>query len=647
MSYLKFDKSMLTNLEQSLTREMLRTNKSGAYHCTTIIGCNTRKYHGLLVMPVKNLDNDNHVLLSSFDETVVQHGTEFNLGIHKYQGDNYYPKGHKYLREFNCDIVPRGIYRVGGVILSKEKVFISYENRILIKYTLVDAHSPTVLRFRPFLAFRNVNSLCVENYQADTSYQGVSNGISVCMYQGYPNLYMQFNKEVNFVSTPYWNKGIEYAKELERGYYYKEDLFVPGYFEVPIKKGESIIFSAGVSEVDTANLSQIYYEEISKRTARNSFFNCLKNSAQQCFNRKNPEELYLLAGYPWFKCLARDLFISLPGVSLAFDDLTGFEKIMATLTPALRNYMEGKPIGRDVYGLEDPDVLLWMIWAVQEYAKETGNTHAWEMYGELLKDAIEFILKQRHNNLFVHENGLVYLNGWDKAVTWMNSTFEGRPITPRSGYVVEVNALWYNALRFVADLALEFGEEHFSESLTEYADKVKENFAEVFWNGYYLYDFVSGDYKELSVRPNMIFAASLKYSPLENKQKKAIVDIATKELLTPKGLRSLSPKSPNYHGTCDGSQQDRDFAAFQGAAWPWLIGPYLEAYLSVYKNSGYSFAERTLIGFEEEMHLNCIGTLSEMYDANPPFKGRGGISFTKNVAEVLRVLKVLKNFYKD
>lgn len=638
---------MLTNLEQSLTREMLRTNKSGAYHCTTIIGCNTRKYHGLLVMPVKNLDNDNHVLLSSFDETVVQHGTEFNLGIHKYQGDNYYPKGHKYLREFNCDIVPRGIYRVGGVILSKEKVFISYENRILIKYTLVDAHSPTILRFRPFLAFRNVNSLCVENYQADTSYQNVSNGISMCMYPGYPNLYMQFNKAVNFVSNPYWNKGIEYAKELERGYYYKEDLFVPGYFEVPIKKGESVIFSAGVSEVETVNLAQIYYEEISKRTARNSFFNCLKNSAQQFFSRKNPEELYLLAGYPWFKCLARDLFISLPGVSLAFDDLTGFEKIMATLVPALSNYMQGKPIGRDICGLDDPDVLFWMIWAVQEYAKETGNAHAWEKYGELLKDAIEFILKQRHNNLFVHENGLVYLNGWDSAVTWMNSTYEGRPITPRSGYVVEVNALWYNALRFVADLALEFGEEHFSESLTSYADKVKENFSEVFWNGYYLYDFVSGDYKELSVRPNMIFAASLKYSPLENKQKKAIVDIATKELLTPKGLRSLSPKSQNYHGTCDGSQQDRDFAAFQGAVWPWLIGAYLEAYLSVYKNSGYSFAERTLIGFEEEMHLNCIGTLSEMYDANPPFKGRGGISFTKNVAEVLRVLKLLKNYYKD
>lgn len=647
MSYLKFDKSMLTNLEQSLAREMLRTNKSGAYHCTTIIGCNTRKYHGLLVMPVKNLDNDNHVLLSSFDETVVQHGTEFNLGIHKYQGDNYYPKGHKYLREFNCDIVPRGIYRVGGVILSKEKVFISYENRILIKYTLLDAHSPTVLRFRPFLAFRNVKSLCVENYQADTSYQIVENGISMCMYQGYPNLYMQFNKEVNFVSVPSWNKGIEYAKELERGYYYKEDLFVPGYFEVPIKKGESIIFSAGVSEVDTNDLSQIYYEEISKRTARNSFFNCLKNSAQQFFNRKNPEELYLLAGYPWFRCLARDLFISLPGVSLAFDDLTGFEKIMATLTPAIRNYMEGKSIDRDVYGIEDPDVLLWMIWAVQEYAKETGNAHTWEMYGDLLKDSIEFILKQRHDKLFVHENGLVYLNGWEKAVTWMNSTYEGRPITPRSGYVVEVNALWYNALRFVSDLSLEFGEEHFSEVLSGYADKIKENFSDVFWNGYYLYDFVSGDYKELSVRPNMIFAASLKYSPLENKQKKAIVDIATKELLTPKGLRSLSPKSPNYHGTCDGSQQDRDFAAFQGAAWPWLIGPYLEAYLNVYKNSGYSFAERTLIGFEEEMYLNCIGTLSEMYDANPPFKGRGGISFTKNVAEVLRVLKLLKNYYKD
>ncbi len=648
MSYLKFDKSLLTNLEQSLTKEMLLTNKSGAYHCTTIIGCNTRKYHGLLTIPIKGMDNDNHVLLSSFDETVIQHGAEFNLGIHKYEGDYYAPKGHKYLREFSCDMVPFYIYRVGGVILSKEKIFVSYENRILIKYTLIDAHSPTTLRFRPFLAFRNVNELCVENNQANTSHKSVKNGISTCLYNGYPELFMQFGKDVKFIPAPVWNKGIEYPKEQERGYNYKEDLFVPGYFEVPIKKGESIIFSAGISELDICELENIYEAEIEKSTHRTSFFNCLKNSVQQFYNRKGPEELYLLAGYPWFKCRARDMFISLPGASLAFDDLSGFEKVMATAIPSIQNFMRNKPTDKEISELEHPDVLLWFIWALQEYAKETSDKKMWKKYGTVLVEVLNFILKQKHPNLLLHDNGLLYMKGgWERGLTWMNSTFNGRPITPRSGYVVEINALWYNALRYSAELLKESKELHLSDELEKCADRVKENFVSVFWNGYYLYDFVDGDYKELSVRPNMIFSASLAYSPLDNKMKKAILDITTKELLTPKGLRSLSPKSPNYHGTSEGSQVDRDYAAFQGAVWPWLIGAYLEAYLKVYKNSGVSFAERTMIGFEEEMYLNCIGSISEMYDANPPFKGRGGVSFAMNVAEILRIQKLLKNYHNE
>ena len=647
MSYLKFDKSLLANLEQSLAREVLQTNKSGAYHCTTITGCNTRKYHGLLTIPIKSIDNDNHVLLSSFDETVIQHGAEFNLGIHKYGGDLYVPKGHKYLREYSCNIVPTCIYRVGGVILSKEKIFVSFENRILIKYTLIDAHSPTTLHFRPFLAFRNIHELCVENSRANTSYREVENGISTCLYEGYPELFMQFSKEAKFVYTPFWNKDIEYPKEQERGYNYKEDLFVPGYFEVPIKKGESIIFSAGLSELKTNELENIYEAELEKRIHRTSFFNCLKNSVQQFFNRKNPEELYLLAGYPWFKCRARDMFISISGASLAFDDLTGFEKIMATAIPAIRNFMHNKPLERDIFELGDPDVLLWFTWALQEYAKETSDEKMWEKYGTILVEVLNYFLKQKHPNLLLHENGLLYVRGgWERGLTWMNSTFNGRPITPRSGYVVEINALWYNALRYSAELLKEFNgkDKQLSETLEKCADRVKENFVSIFWNGYYLYDFVDGDYRELSVRPNMIFAASLAYSPLDNKMKKAILDITTKELLTPKGLRSLSPKSPNYHGTCEGSQLDRDYAAFQGAVWPWLIGAYLEAYLKVYKNSGISFAERTMIGFEEEMYLNCIGSISEMYDANPPFKGRGGVSFAMNVAEIMRIRKLLEKY---
>ncbi len=242
MSYLRFDKTLMTNLEEALPRELLRTNRSGAYSCSTIVDCNTRRYHGLLVVPIPELDDENHVLLSSLDVTVVQHGAEFNLGLHRFQGNNYSPRGHKYIREFNCDNVPTTCYRVGGVVLRREVVFQHYEDRLLIRYTLEDAHSATLLRFRPFLAFRSVRQFTHENFVANRDYQIVDNGIKTCMYNGYPELYMQFSKKNEFVFRPDWYRNIEYPLEQERGYDSLEDLYVPGYFEMPIKKGESIVF---------------------------------------------------------------------------------------------------------------------------------------------------------------------------------------------------------------------------------------------------------------------------------------------------------------------------------------------------------------------------------------------------------------------
>ena len=268
MSYLKFDKNLMINLEQSLPKEMLRTNQAGAYHCTTVVECNTRKQHGLLVIPIPELDNKSYVLLSSLDETVIQHGAPFNLGIHRYRGGVYSPNGHKYIREFDCESVPRTTYRVGGVILTKEKMFISHENRILIRYTLVEAHSPTMLQFRPFLAFRESNALCVANDSINSNIIPVDNGVASCLYDGFPTLYMQFSRKPEWVSAPNWYNGIEYVKDLERGVPYSEDLWVPGYFQIPIKKGESIIFSAGVSEVSPRSLSRMYDKEIATRTAR-------------------------------------------------------------------------------------------------------------------------------------------------------------------------------------------------------------------------------------------------------------------------------------------------------------------------------------------------------------------------------------------
>lgn len=642
MSYLRFDKTLMTNLEESLTREVIRTNRSGAYHCSTIVDCNTRKYHGLLVIPIPGLDDDNHVLLSSLDETVIQHGAEFNLGLHKYGGDNFSPKGHKYIREYGCERFPTTVYRVGGVVLKKEKLFVHHENRILIRYTLLEAHSKTILRLRPFLAFRSVKQYTHENSQADISYQTVKNGIKTCMYPGYPELYMQANCENQFHYTPDWYRGIEYPKEQERGYDFNEDLFVPGYLEMEITKEHPIIFSGGISEIDTEGLSSLFESEAARRIPRDNFKHCLKNAAHQFLNKQG-DESYILAGYPWFKCRARDTFVSLPGLALSVGEIERFNQVMATASRAVYEFIEGREPTIKIYEIHHPDVLLWAIWAIQQYAKVVSIEEVWSRYGRLLKDVMTYLLGGKHPNLEVCANGLVRSQGKDQAVTWMNAMVNNKPVTPRTGYIVEFNALWYNALRFVTEVSQSIeGENDFSLQMHEVAERAAQSFIRIFLNEYgYLLDYVDGDMMDWSVRPNMIFAAAFDYSPLDTRQKKGIVDIVTKELLTPKGLRSLSPKSGGYNPNYVGPQLQRDYAYHQGTAWPWLEGFYLEAYLRIYKRSGVSFVERQLIGYEDEMSLHCLGTISELFDGNPPFKGRGAISFAMNVAQILRTLDLL------
>ena len=657
MSYLRFEKAVMTNLEESIRKELLRTNRSGAYSCSTIVDCNTRKYHGLLVVPVPELDDENHVLLSSLDPTVIQHGAEFNLGLHKYQGNNYSPKGHKYIREFDCGVIPTTIYRVGGVILKKESVFQCYEDRILIRYTLVDAHSATTLRFRPFLAFRSVRQFTHENGTASREYSLVDNGIKTCMYAGYPDLYMQFSKQNEFVFQPDWYRGIEYPKEQERGYASNEDLYVPGYFEMTIRKGESIVFAASTSAIKSSNLKKVFEDEVKKRPPRDNFYHILVAAAHQFHFRdrrsgSSPEHLddsddrYLLAGYPWFKCRARDTFISLPGLTLAINEQDYFEHVMKTAEKGLREFMKGKPLSVKIYEMEQPDVPLWAVWAIQQYSKFASKEECQKRYGKLVMDIVDYIMKGGHPNLRLDDNGLLYSNGRDRAVTWMNSTANGRPVVPRSGYIVEFNALWYNALKFCASLQAEFGKDKkVVDKLEALAETCKNSFVSTFLNEYgYLLDYVDGSAMDWSVRPNMVFAAAFDYSPLNQEQKQSVLDVCTRELLTPKGLRSLSPKSGGYNPMYVGPQTQRDYAYHQGTAWPWLGGFYMEACLKLYKRTRLSFIERQMVGYEDEIDYHALGTISELFDGNPPFHGRGAMAFAMNVAEILRTLKLLEKY---
>lgn len=647
MSYLKFDKSLMINLEQSLPKEMLRTNKSGAYHCTSIVGCNTRKQHGLLVIPIPDMDDKAHVLLSSLDETVIQHGAPFNLGIHQFGEGIFSPNGHKYIREFDCERVPTLTFRVGGVILTKEKVFISHENRILIKYTLVEAHSPTTLQFRPFLAFRNANDLCMENTALNKDMQPVKNGMSCCLYPGYPSLYMQFNKEVKWVDNGYWYKGIEYYKDRDRGIPYKEDLWVPGYFELPIKKGESIIFSASTFECDPATFEETFDKELTTRTCRTSFYNCLKNSATQ-FYLKKKTGMYIMAGYPWFNVRSRDELIALPGCTLAINHAEDFRLIMDTLLKAIHRYLDDGIKDATIKEIDLPDIPLWTVWAIMQHRNICGAEECRKLYGKEVAYMVDAIRSGKVPNLHLDGNGLLFTDGHNVPVSWISASIDGKPLIPRSGYIVEFNALWYNALRFLHDL---YADEAIPEvdrpMLTALAEKAGDAFVDTFLNQYgYLYDYVDGNYADLQVRPSMAIAIGLDYSPLDRRQRKRVLDYVTRELLTPKGLRTLSPKSEGYTPVYAGGPREREYAMHRGPARPWLFGFYADAYFKVFGYSGLGFIERMLIGYEDEMAEGCIGSLSEIYDANPPYTGRGAVSTAKNVGEILRTLHNVKQLNK-
>ena len=643
MSYLNFDKKLLSNLERSLSKEMIRTNRAGAYNSTTLIDCNTRKYHGQLVLPLgAPLPEGNYVLLGSLDETVIQHGAEFNLGIHQYGDNLYMPNGHKYIREFDCEVISKTTYRVGGVVLTKERMLVSFEPRVLIRYTLVEAHSPTTLRLKPFLAYRNTNELTHENSTANSDMREVENGRAARMYELFPELYMQCSKKVEYTHAPAWYKGIEYMKEEERGFSYKEDQLVPGWFEMPMKKGESVIFAAGISEVNPKTLKALWEKELKRRSARDTMFNSLKNAASQFYKREG-DKCYLMAGYPWFQASAREEFLAMPACTMGIGRPEYWDAIVnKTAVEEVRAFIEGRE--HKLVGMDEPDVLLWFLHALQEYAAYTSLEETTKIYGQLIIDIMLFIRRQQHPRLFLHNNGLLWVNGKERPATWMNAVEDGRPITPRTGYVVEINALWYNARLFTANIQRQLGKEQIADLMEYQAEITKDSFIKTFWNGMYLDDYVDGDYHNNEVRPNQIIAASLPYSPLDRFQRKAVVDICTKELYTPKGLRTISPKSGSYRPEYIGGQLERDRNFHNGPVWPWTIAAYAIAYLKVYQHSGESFIRRLLTGYEAEMSELCIGTLNELYDGNPPFKGHGGMSYAPSVASVIEVCNTLKQY---
>ena len=437
MSALTFDKSELGNLEYSLQREMLATDRIGGYMSTTIVCCNTRRYHGLIVAPIDD-SGRTYVLLSSLDETVIQHDQTFNLALHRFPGV-YEPRGHKYITDFEYTPTPTITYRVGGVILKKEMLWIHKRTQLMIRYTLVDAHSETRLRLRPFLAFRDKHALTRANMAADGRSYPAVNGVKCRLYGSFPWLYLQTSKPgTEFVPAPDWYYNFEYQQDIARGYEGHEDLLTTGYFETELKKGESIIFSASLDEMgSTKTIEELFEGSIARRTHKIDFISCLEHSARQFLIRRPGNRTEVISGYPWHGVSGRQTFVSLPGITLEQDHK---EDCIDALDYEVRTMHDGMFAG-DASAAVAADAPLWFFWTLQRLEEQIGAKAVWERYGEAMKRVLEAYKQGVAGRVLLNENGLVWASSERVPLTWMNSVIDGVPVTPRNGYQVEVNAL--------------------------------------------------------------------------------------------------------------------------------------------------------------------------------------------------------------
>ena len=642
MAFLKFNKSELVNLEYSLKREILSASKTGAYCNTSIVTCNTRRYHGLLAAPVDSLGGGKYVLLSSLDESLLMNGRQFNLGIHCY-GDVYEPRGHKYIVDFDADPEPKITYKVGGILFSKTILMVPDSDQVMIRYDLLEAPMKTTLILKPFLAFRNVHSLTHQNPEADTSFKEVDGGVSFCLYKGFPELNLQLSSKSQFRYMPYWYNGITYSDELRRGFECKEDLFVPGTFVTDLKPGESIVFSASVRTENPKQMKRRFSDIVRKDEEIESNHDLLVHDADLLKCNRNGHER-INAGFSWLETgLLRETIESLPGLTLyAGDNGKEFEEILDNLISE-----EQDRLLRRTTQVEAP---LRLTDTIQQYIHFTGEEkRIWTKYGKLLKNIIDSYAPGKRKEITMHPNGLLWAQMDRVALSWMNAYVDGYPVTERAGYQVDTNAMWYNALCFALDMEKKYGAKSsaFAARWSHVRDLVQANFQPVFWNPEYGYlaDYVNNFGQNLDVRPNQLFAICLDYSPVEDEVKSAVISVINNELVTSRGIRTLSPRNPMYRGVYEGSQRDRDLAYHQGCAFPSLLGPYIDVCFKMIGKTFYKKAEYLTEGFYADISKHGVGAFSELYDGDPPHEAHGAISSACSTAALLRV-DYLMNKYK-
>lgn len=672
-----FDRIACMNIRRSLRKEWLLSNGLGDYASSSLIGCNTRKYHGLLVA---NLPQGRHVLLSALEESLHGGGKEFSFSTRRHPGV-YHPRGHENLLEVVVNPWPRFTYTLGRLHITRELCMPHGTTLLLVRYTLRSVVPtppplpPLTLRIRPLLAYRHFHNLTRKNGQLRTGVTHHAAGFVTTPYDSLPPLYVTVSKPCSVDATPDWYHNVQYFIEQERGFPFEEDLFLPATLDMPIALGESVYVSFGTSPAP-GDIPAVWAEDERRgstlMSAAEDLFGHFYRQAEQFMIQvpaaqapqgavagkkkgkapaaTEPEgDMRVLAGYHWFDAWGRDTFIALPGLTFCAGRLTRGMRILESVGSVIKNGLVPNCFdvgGPGVHQYNSVDASLWYVWAVQKLLHHLPDhldwvrEHAWSH----IKAIVDAYLGGAGPHIYVDGDGLLHAGTPNTQLTWMDATANGKPVTPRHGCAVELNALWYNALAFADFLGTRFGEPGYVR--TAELRRIRTAFRQRFWveqDGGYLGDVWHDGALDKSIRPNQIFAVSLPYPVLEDHYQPFVVECVRDNLLTPYGLRTLSPGSRDYRPCYEGGPAERDSAYHQGTVWPWLLGHYTEALLrTAWDIDGAVSALLHTLEPLFSIHLldAGVGTVSEIFDGSTPHTPNGCISQAWSVAECVRVLRL-------
>ena len=646
MAFLKFNKSELVNLSYSLNKEILCANKTGGYCNTSIATCNTRRYHGLLAVTLDRFGGDKYLLLSDLDESLVIDGKKFNLGIHCY-GDVYEPRGHKYIVDFSADPIPQITYKVGNIVFRKSIVLAPDKDQVLLKFELIEAPKAISLQLRPFLAFRNIHALTQQNNDADTSGREIVNGVSYRLYSAFPDLNMQLSdSKSTFSADPHWYNNVTYSDEYRRGFDCREDLVVPGHFEAKLKPGDSLVFSASTAVEDPKTFKRRFNSYFAKSGSVSSYRDVLLRNADQLIVDHNNRKK-INAGLTWmYTGLLRETLWALPGLTLyGFRSPTLFEEILDNLIADERERLYSRTTQ-----IEAP---LCLSIVLQKYIDDfkADPEAVWKKYGPVMRGVLQSYLPGVRKEVSMTDAGLLWTRNDGVALSWMNAYINGRAVTERGGLQVGLNAFWYNAICFALEMEQKYPsmeKDEFVARWSEIRDKVLASYQSTFWNerAGILEDYVDEEGQHLDMRPNQLFAVWVKYSPVEELLHARIFRAINRELVTSRGIRTLSPRDSRYKGVYQGTQHERDLAYHQGSTRPFLLEPFIEVGFRINGPSYYKRAQWLIEGFYEDLSKHGVGAFSELYDGDPPHEPHGAISSALSTAALLEI-DYRMNLYKE